>query len=76
MSEGRSREAWLHTSAEIWVVAETKRNRKQRSRPFKPSDFNPYERRVTGDGGGRKRLTVGVLLALKGLFDGGQIPTT
>ena len=76
MAEGRSREQWLHTSAKLWVVAETKRNRKVRSRPFKPTDFNPYERRATGDGSGKKRLTVGVLFAMKGLFQGGQeIPT-
>lgn len=69
MAEGASRERWLHTSVQVWIIAETKRNRKKRSRPFTPADFNPWERRAGGGDRG-KRLTVGVLLALKGAFDG------
>lgn len=68
MAEGASRDRWAHTSAQIWIVAESKRNSKKRARPFSPADFNPWERRANRSDNG-KRLTVGVLLAMKGLFD-------
>lgn len=69
MAEGASRERWLHTSVQVWIVAETKRNKKKRSLPFEPNEFNPWERRSQGSRSRGTRLTVGVLLALKGMFD-------
>lgn len=48
MAEGRERAGWQHTSAILAFLAEPHRDRKKRSRPFRPADFNPYA-------GGRKR---------------------
>lgn len=68
MAEAASRDRWAHTAALLWIVAESKRDKKKRARPFSPADFNPWERRAKPSDNG-KRLTVGVLLAMKGLFD-------
>lgn len=68
MAEGRSRERWAHTSTAVWVVAEVNRNKKKRSRPFTPHNFNPYERKASGGG---KPLTVGTLLAMRAAFEQG-----
>lgn len=68
MAEGKSREEWKHTSSLLWIVAESKRNRKTRSTPFRPGDFDPYEQRRGGHRGNGQRLTVGLLLAMKGAF--------
>ena len=53
MAEGLGRERWAHTSLLCALVANANRDPK-RSRPFKPSDFDPYARqdrrqRVTED---------------------------
>lgn len=42
MAEGRERANWQHTSAILAFMAEPHRDRKKRSRPFRPADFNPY----------------------------------
>ena len=42
MAEGRCEQAWAHTSSILAMIAEVNRDRKKRSRPFRPADFNPY----------------------------------
>ena len=41
MAEGRGREGWAHTSAILALIANVNRDPKK-TRPFKPSDFDPY----------------------------------
>ena len=48
MSEGKSRENWQHTSAILCLIANVNRDPKK-SRPYRPSDFNPYESRKYSD---------------------------
>jgi hypothetical protein len=43
MAEGLGRERWAHTSLLCALIANANRDPK-RSRPFKPSDFDPYAR--------------------------------
>jgi hypothetical protein len=43
MAEGLGRERWAHTSMVCCLIANANRDPK-RSRPFKPSDFDPYAR--------------------------------
>ena len=45
MAEARGREAWAHTSAILALIANVNRDPK-RTRPFKPSDFDPYARQT------------------------------
>lgn len=69
MAEGASRERWARTSTEVWIVAESKRNRKKRPKPFTPDDFSPWGNRSTGGHrSGGERLTVGRLLVMRGAF--------
>jgi len=44
MAEGLGRERWAHTSMVCCLIANANRDPK-RSRPFKPSDFDPYTAR-------------------------------
>lgn len=41
MAEARGRENWIRTSTILAMIANTNRDPKK-SRPFKPSDFDPY----------------------------------
>jgi hypothetical protein len=41
MAEGRGRQSWAHTSAILTLIANVNRDPKK-TRPFKPSDFDPY----------------------------------
>lgn len=41
MAEARGRECWAHTSAILTLIANVNRDPKK-TRPFKPSDFDPY----------------------------------
>ena len=41
MAEGRSREAWEHTSSILAMIANVNRS-KSTSRRFSPLDFDPY----------------------------------
>jgi len=41
MAEARGREGWAHTSAILALIANVNRDPKK-TRPFKPSDFDPY----------------------------------
>ena len=43
MAEGLGRERWAHTSMVCCLIANANRDPKK-SRPFKPSDFDPYAR--------------------------------
>jgi hypothetical protein len=43
MAEGLGRERWAHTSLVCALIANANRDPK-RTRPFKPSDFDPYAR--------------------------------
>ena len=43
MAEARSQQQWAHTSAILAMLANIHRDPKK-SRPFKPSDFNPHLR--------------------------------
>jgi len=44
MAEARGRESWAHTSAILALIANVNRDPKK-TRPFKPSDFDPYSAR-------------------------------
>ena len=44
MAEARGRDAWGRMSSLMALVANVNRD-PRRSRPFRPRDFNPYERR-------------------------------
>lgn len=44
MAEGRSRDAWWHTSHLMCLVANANRDPKK-TRPFKPADFDPHLRK-------------------------------
>jgi len=44
MAEARGRQAWAHTSAILTLIANVNRDPKK-TRPFKPSDFDPYSAR-------------------------------
>ncbi|HEY1068411.1 MAG TPA: hypothetical protein VGE52_19970 [Pirellulales bacterium] len=46
MAEGRTREAWNHTSALLALLANIHRDPKKTS-PFKPADFHPSVKRAT-----------------------------
>ena len=48
MAEGRSREAWEHTSAILAMMANVNRS-KSTSRKFSPLDFDPYRREKKRD---------------------------
>jgi len=41
MAEGLGRERWAHTSTLLAMIANAHRDPKK-TRPFKPSDFDPY----------------------------------
>jgi len=41
MAEARARDHWAHTSSILALVANVNRDPKK-TRPFKPSDFDPY----------------------------------
>lgn len=46
MADGRSREAWNHTSALLAMLANVHRDRKKR--PLQPADFHPYAKAKQG----------------------------
>ena len=46
MAEGRTREAWNHTSALLALMANAHRDPKKSS-PFKPADFHPLAKRTS-----------------------------
>ena len=41
MPEARERESWAHTSVILTLIANVNRD-PMKTRPFKPSDFDPY----------------------------------
>jgi len=51
MAEGRGRDEWGRMSSLLALVANVNRD-PRRTRAFKPADFNPYEARAAGSGGG------------------------
>ena len=40
MAEGKSKDAWQHTASILALIANVNRDPKK-TKPFKPSDFNP-----------------------------------
>lgn len=62
MAEHRERSEWGRTSAILALIANAHRDAKK-TRPFKPSDFDPYARR--GD-------TTNDIPALRALFQTGE----
>jgi hypothetical protein len=48
MAEARGRDNWAHTSAILALVANVNRDPKK-TRPYKPSDFDPYSIREKRD---------------------------
>ncbi len=64
MAEGRSREQWEHTSAMVYAVIASQ-NPKAAKR-LSPASFNPW-RKAAGGGRGTP-LTVGTLMAMRGMF--------
>ena len=49
MYEGKSREAWQHTSNIMWLIYSVNSTKKSDKR--KPSDFNPWEAKKEGGTG-------------------------
>ncbi len=48
MAEARQKDNWRHTSSVMALIANVNRDPK-RTRPFRPSDFDPFaERKQTG----------------------------
>lgn len=47
-TEQEDRMRWNHTSSIIATLAEINRDRKRRSRPYDPAEFNPYEQASSG----------------------------
>jgi hypothetical protein len=45
MAEARCRERWSHTSAVLALLANCHRDPRKKPTPYKPADFNPYQRR-------------------------------
>lgn len=45
MAEARSRERWAHTSAVLALTANVHRDQRKKPAPYKPTDFNPHQRR-------------------------------
>ncbi|MCE9530349.1 MAG: hypothetical protein K8T89_04340 [Planctomycetes bacterium] len=64
MAEAECRQRWSHTSSILAMLANAHRDPKK-SRPFKPADFNPYQR--TNEGPNAQVAKVGVQV-LKQLF--------
>jgi hypothetical protein len=63
MSEGRSREAWEHTSSILAMMVNMSPGKKS-SRKFVPLDFDPYaaaKKRDAGDSAGAGKVGVDVL---------------
>lgn len=61
MAEARGRDQWTHTSSVLALIANVNRDPKK-TRPYKPSDFNPYEaRRSTAAGIPITKQTLGML---------------
>jgi mitochondrial fission protein ELM1 len=46
MTEGHHRDTWQHTASLMALVANVNRDPKK-TRPFKPSDFNPYVKKTS-----------------------------
>jgi hypothetical protein len=63
MSEGKSREAWEHTSAMLAMIVNMSPGKKS-SRKFTPLDFDPYaaaKKRDAGDSASVGKVGVDVL---------------
>lgn len=69
MGEARGREAWAHTSAVMTLIANVNRDPKK-TRPFKPSDFDPYSARDRRDAA----IEVTDMDVLKNAFLPGMVP--
>jgi hypothetical protein len=67
MAEARERSAWGRTSALLALIANAHRDARK-TRPFKPSDFDPFARR--GSGG---ESATNDIPGLRALFQGRQI---
>ena len=66
MAESRQRESWARTASVLALVANTQRDPKK-TRPFKPSDFDPFAK------SGKSTPKVGVDV-LKSVFIEGRMP--
>jgi len=69
MAEARGREAWAHTSAILALIANVNRDPKK-TRPFKPSDFDPYSAKDRRDAA----IEVKDMDVLKHAFLRGAVP--
>jgi hypothetical protein len=69
MAEARGREAWSHTSAILALIANVNRDPKK-TRPFKPSDFDPYSAKDRRDAA----IEVTDMDVLKNAFLPGTVP--
>jgi hypothetical protein len=69
MAEGRQRDEWGRTSSLMAIIAEANRDKKKRSRPFKPSDFNPFAQHVK-----QEPIAQAPITALKDIFIHGRMP--
>jgi hypothetical protein len=70
MAEARGRESWAHTSAILALIANVNRDPKK-TRPFKPSDFDPYSAKDRRDAA----IEVKDMDVLKNAFLRGTVPT-
>ncbi|NLY01521.1 MAG: hypothetical protein GXY83_35970 [Rhodopirellula sp.] len=69
MAEGRGRQSWAHTSAILALIANVNRDPKK-TRPFKPSDFDPYSAKDKRDAA----IEVKDMDVLKSAFLRGTVP--
>jgi len=59
MNEGKDRGLWWHTASIESTLANTVRDKKRKSRPWKTADFHPWEerdRREKAEKAGRKNF--------------------
>lgn len=70
MADARGRESWAHTSAILALIANVNRNPKK-TRPYKPSDFDPHTTRDKRD----DAIELTDLSVLKEAFVGSKQPS-
>ncbi len=60
MAEARQRESWSRTASVMALIANTQRDPKK-SRPFRPSDFDPFSTRRFSPAANAPKVGIGVL---------------
>ncbi|WP_145445178.1 hypothetical protein [Mucisphaera calidilacus] len=60
MAEGHGRERWAHTSVLCCLIANTHRD-PRKGRPYRPSDFDPYQQQQAPRSSGPDRQGLAML---------------